>query len=94
MPHVKVDSAFVKVPLQQTLVKIQQAIAEGEVAVQKSATALAADPTNQQKQEIHSKNEMLLEKARHLKKGLEASVSISNMMCPQQVASLEFDFVE
>ena len=67
-------------------------ITKGGKALKASQKALAKDPKNPAKRKSVEKNKSLLAKAKNIQSDLVKSQKLANMMCPQQVAALFFDF--
>ncbi len=67
-------------------------IKSGRKALKASQAALKKDPRNPKKRRAVKTNKALLAKVKTIKDGLLKSQKLANMMCPQQVAALFFDF--
>ena len=65
----------------------------GKKALTASQAALTKDPRNAAKRKAVQKNKSLLAKAKSIEAALVTSQKLANMMCPQQIAALAFDFV-
>ena len=90
----QMQSRPLKVPVKQALIDVNRIIARGQAAVTSSQASLSASPNSVQAKADHRVNEELLAKAEYIKAGLEMSEKLADFMCPQQVAVLDFDFVD